>query len=52
MASEKQLEANLANAQKSTGPRTNAGKARARLNSRKYGLTAKTLIIVGERRRF
>ena len=48
MASEKQLEANLANAQKSTGPRMNAGKARSRLNSRKHGLTAKTLIIVGE----
>ena len=48
MASEKQLEANLTNAQKSTGPRTNAGKARSRLNSRKHRLTAKTLIIVGE----
>jgi hypothetical protein len=48
MASEKQIEANRANAKKSTGPRTGAGRARSRLNSRKHGLTAKTLIIVGE----
>jgi hypothetical protein len=49
MASTKQLEANRANAKKSTGPRSQTGKARSRLNSRKHGLTAKTLIIVGER---
>jgi hypothetical protein len=49
MASNKQLEANRANARKSTGPRSQGGKARSRLNSRKHGLTAKTLIIVGER---
>ena len=48
MASNKQLEANRANAKKSTGPRSQQGKARSRLNSRKHGLTAKTLIIVGE----
>ena len=48
MPSNKQLEANRANARKSTGPRTEAGKARSRPNSRKHGLTAKTLIIVGE----
>ena len=48
MASSKQLQANRANAGKSTGPRTQVGKARSRLNSRKHGLTAKTLIIVGE----
>jgi len=48
MASNKQIEANRANARKSTGPRSQRGKARSRLNSRKYGLTAKTLIIVGE----
>jgi hypothetical protein len=33
---------------KSTGPRSEGEKARSRLNSRKHGLTAKTLIIVGE----
>jgi hypothetical protein len=48
MASEKQLQANRANARNSTGPKTLAGKARSRLNSRKHGLTAKMLIIVGE----
>jgi hypothetical protein len=48
MASEKQLEANRANARRGTGPRTQAGKARSRLNSAKHGLTAKMLIIVGE----
>jgi hypothetical protein len=48
MTSEKQLNANRANATKSTGPRSQAGKARSRLNSRKHGLTAKMLIIVDE----
>jgi len=48
MASDKQLQANRANAKQSTGPRSQGGKARSRLNSRKHGLTAKTLIIVGE----
>jgi hypothetical protein len=48
MASDKQLQANRANAKKSTGPRSQGGKSRSRLNSRKHGLTAKTLIIVGE----
>jgi len=48
MASTKQLEANRANANNSTGPRSRTGKARSRLNSRKHGLTAKTLITVGE----
>ena len=48
MVSSKQLEANRANARKSTGPRSQGGKARSRLNSWKHGLTAKMLIIVGE----
>jgi hypothetical protein len=48
MATEKQLQANRRNAQRSTGPRSPKGKTRSRLNSRKHGLTAKTLIIVGE----
>ena len=48
MSSNKQLQANRANAKKSTGPKTQAGKDRSRLNSRKHGLTAKTLIIFGE----
>jgi hypothetical protein len=48
MTSNKQLHANRANATKSTGPRSQGGKLRSRLNSRKHGLTAKMLIIVGE----
>ena len=48
MTSNKQLHANQANATKSTGPRSQAGRARSCLNSRKHGLTAKMLIIVGE----
>jgi hypothetical protein len=48
VASDKQVQANTANARKSTGPRSHAGKARSRLNSRKHGLTAKMLIIVCE----
>jgi hypothetical protein len=43
MASEAQVEANRRNAQKSTGPKTESGKARARLNSLKHGETAKTV---------
>jgi hypothetical protein len=45
MASDKQLHANRANAKKSTGPRSQVGKSRSRLNSRKHGLTAKMLVI-------
>jgi hypothetical protein len=48
MASRKQLEANRQNATRSTGPKTQAGKARSRLNSRKHGLTAKMIVIGGE----
>jgi hypothetical protein len=48
MTSNKQLHADRANAKHSTHPRSQAGKARLRLNSRKHGLTAKMLIIVGE----
>ena len=48
MASDKQLRANRSNAKRSTGPRSQSGKARSRLNSRKHGLTAKTLVIGDE----
>jgi hypothetical protein len=48
MATDKQIQANRVNAQRSTGPKTEAGKARSRVNSWKHGLTAKMLIIVGE----
>jgi hypothetical protein len=48
MASEKQVEANRTNAKKSTGPKTEQGKARSRANAWKHGLTANTLIIIAE----
>jgi len=44
MATAAQIEANRLNAQKSTGPRTVAGKARARLNALKHGMTARTIM--------
>ncbi|HEX6897023.1 MAG TPA: hypothetical protein VF146_17215, partial [Bryobacteraceae bacterium] len=39
---------NRANAQHSTGPRTEAGKARSSLNSIKHGLTAQTVVLPSE----
>src|ERR1051326_3687081 len=48
MATRKQIEANRLNSQKSTGPRTAAGKARASNNALKSGIDAKSLIIRGE----
>jgi len=45
MATQAQIKANQENAQNSTGPRTPEGKAQSAANSRKDGLTAKTLCI-------
>ena len=48
MASEKQVAANRANAKRSTGPKTVAGKALSRMNAYKHGLTAETIVIGDE----
>lgn len=43
MASKRQIEANRKNARRSTGPRTDAGKARASRNARRHGLSRSEL---------
>jgi hypothetical protein len=48
MASRRQIIANRRNAQKSTGPRTIAGKHRSRRNAVRHGLTGETVITVYE----
>ena len=48
MATPAQITANRANAQKSTGPRTDAGKSASRFNALQHGLDAKSVIIPGE----
>lgn len=48
MASLKQLEANRRNAAKSTGPRTEAGKAASRMNALKTGIDAQLHVLPGE----
>jgi hypothetical protein len=48
MSPSKQLQANRANAHRSTGPRTELGKARSRRNALKHGLSAEKLLIDGE----
>jgi len=48
MATEQQIAANRRNAQRSTGPRTPAGKAASRLNALKRGLTSSRAITCGE----
>lgn len=45
MSTEKQIIANRENAQKSTGPRTEAGKSKSSLNAVKTGLTGRTVIL-------
>jgi hypothetical protein len=48
MSSQKQIEANRRNAQKSTGPKTPEGRATVSRNSIKHGLTASTLVLPDE----
>jgi hypothetical protein len=47
MSSLRQIEANRANSEHSTGPRTRAGKMRSRRNALRHGLTARRAIIDG-----
>ncbi len=49
MSSQLKIESNRRNSQKSTGPRTAAGKAASSLNHTKSGLYAQSQIIAGER---
>ena len=44
MTSLRQIESNRRNAQKSTGPKTDDGKARASRSAVRHGLTAETVI--------
>ena len=51
MRSKQSLEANRANAKRSTGPTTASGKARVKMNALKHGLSAKAVVIAGENSR-
>ncbi len=48
MATPAQIAANLANSQKSTGPKSSSGKARSSRNSFKHGLYSKALVLPDE----
>ena len=48
MATEKQIQANRNNAKKSTGPRTEQGKAASSQNALKHGLLARDAVLPGE----
>jgi hypothetical protein len=48
MATPSQIEANKANAQKSTGPKTPEGKAKSSANRLSWGFASNTIIIPGE----
>ena len=48
MSSDQQMAANRLNAQRSTGPRTPAGKARVSSNALKHGLTGRDVVLPGE----
>ena len=49
--SERRVAANRLNAQKSTGPRTAAGRAASRFNALRHGLCARVVLLPGEDRR-
>jgi hypothetical protein len=49
-SSDRQIEANKLNAERSTGPRTPAGKTTVSMNAMKHGLTARDVILPNENR--
>src|SRR5262245_23724792 len=48
MVSQNQLEANRANAKRSTGPKSDAGKARSRMNALRHGFSSQQIVLEGE----
>src|SRR4029077_12703443 len=50
MTSSARIEANRRNCQRSTGPKTEDGKNRSRLNAVKHGMTSQTDVLPGEDR--
>ena len=48
MISERKHEANRRNAQKSTGPKTEEGKSKVKLNALRHGLYARTIVLPHE----
>ena len=50
MVSERRIEANRRNAQRSTGPRTEAGRARSSINALRHGITGQVSIMTTEDR--
>ena len=48
MSNDRQIAANRRNAQRSTGPRSGAGKARVSMNPLKHGLTAREVVLPNE----
>jgi hypothetical protein len=48
MPTERQIQANRANAQKSTGPKTEQGKAKSCLNRLSHGFASNSAIVPGE----
>jgi len=48
MATQKQIDANRINAQKSTGPRTEEGKSKSRMNAKRDGITGQVVTLSEE----